>query len=88
MKFLLLPLLGLALFAQTQNPAMSSDERIASFEKALKATPDEPKVQAGLASAFIQKLRETTDFAYLNRASYLVDRMLAADSKELRRPAV
>ncbi len=81
MKFLLLPLLGLALFAQTQNPAMSSDERIASFEKALKATPNEPKVQAGLASAFIQKLRETTDFAYLNRASVLVDRMLAADPK-------
>jgi tetratricopeptide (TPR) repeat protein len=38
-------------------------------------------VQAGLASAFIQKLRETTDFAYLNRAAALVDRMLAADPK-------
>jgi tetratricopeptide (TPR) repeat protein len=82
MKFYLLPLLCIALHAQPQqNKPMTSDERIASFEKLLNKAPKDAKVQAGLATAFIQKLRETTDFAYLNRASALVDRMLAADPK-------
>jgi tetratricopeptide (TPR) repeat protein len=58
---------------------LTADQRIATYEKLLKATPNDAKIQADLAAAFIQKLRETTDFAYLNRASTLVDRMLAAD---------
>jgi tetratricopeptide (TPR) repeat protein len=58
---------------------LTADERIAAYEKALKEQPNNPSVQAGLASAFIQKLRETTDFAYLNRAAAVVDRMLATD---------
>jgi tetratricopeptide (TPR) repeat protein len=69
-------------FAETRKPQtahMSADERIAFYEKSLKETPDSLEVQAGLASAFIQKMRETTDFAYLNRASAIVDKMLAAD---------
>ncbi len=69
-------------FAETrkvQTARMSADERIAFFEKSLRETPDDPGVQAGLASAFIQKMRETTDFAYLNRAAAIVDKMLAAD---------
>jgi tetratricopeptide (TPR) repeat protein len=60
---------------------LTANERIAAYEKLLKESPADPKIQAGLASAFIQKLRETTDFAYLNRASALVDTMLAADPK-------
>src|SRR5208283_4213223 len=51
------------------------------YEKLLQKSPADPKIQAGLAEAFIQKLRETTDFAYLNRASALVGKMLAADPK-------
>jgi tetratricopeptide (TPR) repeat protein len=69
-------------FAETRRPQtahMSADERIAFFEKSLKETPNDLGVQAGLASAFIQKMRETTDFAYLNRASTIVEKMLAAD---------
>jgi len=58
---------------------LSTDQRIALCERQLSAAPDDAHVQASLASAFLQKLRETTDFAYLNRASALVDRMLAAD---------
>jgi tetratricopeptide (TPR) repeat protein len=58
---------------------LSADERIAAQEKKLKDEPGNPNVQAALASAFIQKLRETTDFAYLNRASALVEKILAAD---------
>ena len=60
---------------------LSADERIADFEKLLKESPNDAKVQAGLAMAFIQKLRETTDFAYLNRAAAMVDRMLTSDPK-------
>jgi tetratricopeptide (TPR) repeat protein len=62
-----------------QSANLSADERIAAQEKRLKDAPNNPKVQAELASAFIQKLRETTDFAYLNRAAALVEKMLAAD---------
>ncbi len=43
--------------------------------------PTGEKAQAALASGYIQKVRETTDFAFLNRASAIVDRMLAADPK-------
>jgi tetratricopeptide (TPR) repeat protein len=59
---------------------LTADQRIALYEKKLKDAPNDPKVEGDLASAFIQKLRETTDFQYLNRAATLVDRILAADS--------
>jgi tetratricopeptide (TPR) repeat protein len=62
-----------------QSAHLSADERIAAQEKRLKDAPNNPAVQAELASAFIQKLRETTDFAYLNRAAALVDKILATD---------
>ena len=85
-------LLAAPVFAQSEESAsaryrdvktarLNADERIAAYEKMLQRSPADPKVQAGLAEAFIQKLRETTDFAYLDRASKLIDRMLAADPK-------
>jgi tetratricopeptide (TPR) repeat protein len=88
----LLCLLAAPVFCQTEESAsarlrdvkavrLTSNERIATYEKLLQKSPADPKIQAGLAEAFIQKLRETTDFAYLNRASALVDQMLAADPK-------
>jgi tetratricopeptide (TPR) repeat protein len=66
-------------FRAAHSAQLSADERIATQEKRLKEEPNSPAVQATLASAFIQKMRETTDFAYLNRAAALVDKMLAAD---------
>ena len=54
-----------------QSAQLRADERIAMQEKRLKDDPNNPIVQAALASAFIQKMRETTDFAYLNRAAAL-----------------
>jgi tetratricopeptide (TPR) repeat protein len=82
-KKLLLFLLAVPAFCQRDATisSLNTNDRIAAYEKLLEASPADPKVQAGLASAFIQKLRETTDFAYLNRASALVDKMLAADPK-------
>ena len=70
-----------ARFRDVKAAHLTANERIATYEKLLQQSPADPKIQAGLAEAFIQKLRETTDFAYLNRASALVDKMLAADPK-------
>lgn len=70
-----------ARYRSVQASHLNADERIAAYEKLLQDAPGDSKVEAALASAFIQKLRETTDFAYLNRAAALVDRMLAADPK-------
>lgn len=65
--------------ASAQSAQLSTDQRIAAQETRFKAEPHNPEVQAALASAFIQKMRETADFSYLNRAASLVDGMLAAD---------
>ncbi len=56
-----------------------TDERITSYQKLLAASPSDVKLQIGLISAYLQKLRETSDFGYLNRASKLVDKMLEVD---------
>jgi tetratricopeptide (TPR) repeat protein len=55
---------------------VKTDERIKTFEKLLAAAPDDVKLQSGLISAYLQKVRETSDFGYLTRASKIVDRML------------
>ena len=60
---------------------LSAGERIGFYEKLLDKSPGDPAIEARLAGAFIQKLRETTDFAYLDRASALVDKILAKDPK-------
>jgi len=70
-----------ARWREVQAAHLNADQRIAAYEKLLQDAPGDPKVAGALASAFLQKLRETTDFAYLNRAAALVDRMLTADPK-------
>jgi tetratricopeptide (TPR) repeat protein len=79
----------LCLFAQTapapsrvlaqQLAHQSTDERIQTYERLLKASPDNSANQIGLIAAYLQKLRESADFTYLDRASKLVDRMLEKD---------
>src|SRR5580698_9461214 len=64
-----------------QTEHLNSDQQIAYFEEALKKTPNDARAEAGLATAFLQKMRETTDFAYLNRAAAIVDKMLSADPR-------
>lgn len=56
-----------------------TDERIQAYERLLASSPDDLRLQAGLISAYLQKLRESADYAYLDRASKLVDRMLETD---------
>jgi tetratricopeptide (TPR) repeat protein len=56
-----------------------TDDRIKTSEKLLSASPDDLKLQSGLISAYLQKVRETADFGYLDRAAKIVDRILEKD---------
>jgi tetratricopeptide (TPR) repeat protein len=57
----------------------NTDVRIKTFEKLLAASPDDLTFQTGLVSAYLQKVRETSDFGYLDRASKIVDHILEKD---------
>ena len=75
---------GLLLLAQSRPMEAplaheKTDVRIKTFEKLLAASPNDLKLEAGLISAYLQKVRETADFDYLNRASKIVDRILEKD---------
>ncbi len=57
----------------------STDERVKTCEKLLAAKPGDLKLEIELTSAYLQKLRESADFTYLDRAAKLVDKMLETD---------
>jgi len=65
-----------------QAQRMKTDERIKLYETMVQAQPDRPHYRNLLAGAYIQKVRETTDFSYLDRASSLVDAVLNDDGNE------
>lgn len=84
--FLLLPLLA---SAQRRSPERSltdrasqlnTDQQIAMYQKQSAAQPSNAHFQNVLASAYIQKVRESTDFTYLDRASKILDSVLSADA--------
>lgn len=80
--FLLLIALPLAFAQRTYldaDKAESTDEKIQRYEKLLAATPNALPLESGLVAAYLQMLRESGDGSYLDRASKLVDRMLAQD---------
>jgi len=58
---------------------MTTDQQIALYQKQAAAKPSNLHFQNLLASAFIQKVRESTDFTYLDRASKIVEGVLASD---------
>jgi tetratricopeptide (TPR) repeat protein len=60
-------------------PQGSTDDRIRTAERQLDKSPNDVALQGTLASAYLQKLRETGDGSYLQRASKLVERMELAD---------
>jgi tetratricopeptide (TPR) repeat protein len=83
---LLLFAIGLVLEAQdgsashsTPLPQGSTDDRVRAAERKLDASPNDIGLQGTLASAYLQKLRETGDGSYLQRVSRLVDRMELED---------
>lgn len=65
-------------FVGTLNRAQT-DERIQSYEQLLASSPNDLRLQSGLISAYLQKLRESANREYLDRASKLVDRMLETE---------
>ncbi|MBV8843894.1 MAG: tetratricopeptide repeat protein [Bryobacterales bacterium] len=71
-----------SLFAQTGvNPlsVLKTDDQIAAYQLLIQKKPEDLHYQNRLAAAYIQKVRETTDFSYLERASKIVDNVVAAD---------
>jgi len=59
---------------------MKTDERIAAYQKLAASKPDDLHYQNLLAGAYIQKMRETTDFGYIERAEKLVAHTLTAEA--------
>ena len=57
----------------------TTDARIAAFEKLASSKPDDLHYKNLLAGAYIQKMRETTDFGYIDRAARIVTQVLSAD---------
>jgi tetratricopeptide (TPR) repeat protein len=53
-------------------------------ERELRESPGNPKLQTALIAAYLQKLRETADGSYLEKASQLVDRLLDKDGGTFR----
>jgi tetratricopeptide (TPR) repeat protein len=58
---------------------MKTDDRIAMYEALVAAKSDNFHYQNLLATAYIQKMRETTDFGYLERAARIIDQVLASE---------
>ena len=65
-----------------QAQRLKTDERIQMYEATVQAQPKRPHYRNLLASAYIQKMRETTDFSYLERASSLLDAVLYEEPNE------
>jgi tetratricopeptide (TPR) repeat protein len=58
---------------------VNTDERIASYQKLAGSDPEDLHYQNLLAGAYIQKMRETTDFGYIDRAGKLVLHVLSVE---------
>src|ERR1700733_8624320 len=59
---------------------MKTDERIKMYEALVSYKSEDFHYQNLLAATFIQKMRETMDPGYLDRASRIVDSVLAAEA--------
>jgi tetratricopeptide (TPR) repeat protein len=55
---------------------LPTDQRIAAAQKAVAENPKDASKLDDLASAYLQKMRETTDFSYVDRADKLVTQSL------------
>ena len=57
-----------------------TDDRIRAAEHTLASAPGNMAVEIDLVAAYLQKVRESGDFSYLDRASKIVDKILEQDS--------
>jgi tetratricopeptide (TPR) repeat protein len=72
-----------AALARVRAKKVSADARITAYERTLAAEPGNRQAAMQLASAYVQKTRETGDGAYLGRAETLVNKVLALDGKDV-----
>jgi tetratricopeptide (TPR) repeat protein len=57
----------------------TTDQRIASLDKLIAQNPKSVAYQNQLAAAYMQKVRETVDFGYLDRAERILNGVLLSD---------
>jgi tetratricopeptide (TPR) repeat protein len=67
----------------TNTDRLPTDQRIAECQKAVAAEPGSPAALEDLAAAYLQKMRETTDFSYVDRAEKLVAQALSRQPGDL-----
>ena len=60
---------------------LKTDEHISMYETLVKVQPEVLHYQNLLAGAYIQKVRESMDYSYLERASQILNAVLGADAK-------
>lgn len=65
-----------------QMQRLDTDERIRMYEALVKYRPEEWHYQNLLAHSFIQKMRETTDPGYLDRAARILAGVLSSDPSD------
>jgi tetratricopeptide (TPR) repeat protein len=63
-----------------QAARMKTDDRIAMYGTMIQTKPENLHYQNLLAGSYIQKMRETTDFSYLDRAAQIAGNVISADS--------
>src|SRR4051794_13646119 len=61
---------------------MKTDDRLAMFETLARTKPEDTHYQAQMAATYLQKMRETMDPNYLNRAAKLVDALLSNNPRD------
>src|SRR4051794_25084956 len=61
--------------------SQSTDARIASLQRAVRAQPNEVTGYASLAQAYLQKVRETGDASYYSRAGAVLKSALRIDPR-------
>ena len=64
-----------------QAARLKTDDRIAMYGTMIHAKPENLHCQNLLAGSYIQKMRESTDFSYLDRAAQIVGNVISADSQ-------
>src|SRR5438477_11197113 len=60
---------------------MKTDDRIAMYQTLAQSKPEDAHYQNLMAATFLQKMRETMDPDYLNRAGKIVDAVLSNDAR-------
>ena len=62
-----------------QAMSLNTDQRIQMYQNLVQKQPDQPHYRNLLAATYIQKVRETTDFTYLERADKILESVLSRD---------